>query len=347
MKKISFVAAVALLALSACKESFKKGDNGLEYKIVTKGSGEPIPYGQYMQIHVAQFYNNGKTDSLLSDSRTSPQGSLIEVLDSVSTPPQYFKILKQLKKGDSLVIRQLTDSAFKGNMESMPPFFKKGKYLITTVKMEDIFATKELADAARIKSMEAAQVKQKAAAAEQIKKDDKILTDYFAKNNIQASKGALGTYVQVLQPGTGATIDTGVVVKANYTGKTMEGKTFDSNTDPAFNHQQPLLVNMTTDPSLGTTVIPGWTDGFKLINKGAKAKFYIPSSLAYGAQGAGADIKPNTILVFDIEVLDVLNRAQASAAAGEQRREMEAMQKRYMDSMQKAQPQPQQAPPAN
>jgi FKBP-type peptidyl-prolyl cis-trans isomerase len=340
MKKISFVAAISVLAFTACKESFKKGDNGLEYKIISSGSGETIPYGQYMQIHVAQFYNNGKSDSLLSDSRTSPQGSMVEVLDSVGTPPQYFKILKQLKKGDSLVIRQLTDSAFKANMESMPPFFKKGHYLITTVKMENIYATRELADSARAKGMAAAQEKQKALAAEQIKKDDKILTDYFAKNNIQASKGALGTYVQILQPGTGATIDTGVVVKANYTGKTMEGKTFDSNTDPAFNHMQPLLVNMTNDPSLGTTVIPGWTDGFKLINKGAKAKFYIPSSLAYGAQGAGADIKPNSILVFDIEVLDVLNKVQALAAATEERKKMEEMQKRYMDSMQKAQPQP-------
>jgi FKBP-type peptidyl-prolyl cis-trans isomerase len=349
MKKISFVAAISLLAFSACKESFKKGDNGLEYKIVSKGSGEVIPYGQYMQIHVAQFYNNGKTDSLLSDSRTGPQGSMIEVLDSVNTPPQYYKILKQLKKGDSLVIRQLTDSAFRDNMASMPPFFKKGRYLVTTVKLEDIFATKELADAARVKSQEAAQVRQKAAAADQIKKDDKILTDYFAKNNIQASKGVLGTYVQILQPGTGAAIDTGVVVKTNYTGKTLDGKTFDSNTDPAFNHVQPLLVNMTNDPSLGTTVIPGWTDGFKLLNKGAKAKFYIPSSLAYGAQGAGADIKPNSILVFDVEVLDVLNKDQAASAAGEERRKMEEMQKRYMDSMQRAQPQqaPQQTPPSN
>lgn len=343
MKKISFVAAISILAFSACKESYKKGDSGLEYKIVTKGSGDPIPYGQYMQIEVAQFYNNGKEDSLLSDSRTSPQGSLIEVLDSVSTPPQYFKILKQLKKGDSLVIRQLTDSAFKGNIESMPPFFKKGRYLITTVKLQDIFATREIAETARMKSMEQAQVKQKAAASEQMKKDDKTLAEYFAKNKIQASKAPLGTYVQILQPGTGATIDTSVVVKANYTGKTMEGKPFDSNTDPSFNHVQPFLVNMTSDPSLGQAVIPGWTDGFKLLNKGAKAKFYIPSSLAYGAQGSGGAIKPNSILVFDVEVLDVLSRAQATAAVTSERKMMEEMQKRYMDSAQKAQPQ--QAPP--
>lgn len=340
MKKISFVAALSVLALTACKESFKKGDNGLEYKIISSGKGELIGYGHFMQIHVAQYYNNGKSDSLLSDSRTSPQGSMVEILDSLTTPPQYFKILRQLKKGDSLVIRQLTDSAFRTNPESMPPFFKKGHYLITTVKMENYYKDRAQADSARNKGMEQAQVKQKSLAAEQLVKDDKTLTEFFTKNNIKAGKAPLGTYVEITTPGTGANIDTSVVVKTNYTGKTMEGKTFDSNTDPKFNHVQPFLVNMTSDPSLGGGVIPGWTDGLKLLNKGAKAKFYIPSSLAYGAQGAGADIKPNSILIFDIEVVDILNKAQASVAAELERKKMEDMQKRYMDSMQKAQPQP-------
>lgn len=120
----------------------------------------------------------------------------------------------------------------------------------------------------------------------------------------------------------------------------MDGHIFDSNTDPAKGPVHPLIVNMTSDPSLGVTVIKGWTDGMTLLNKGAKAKFYIPSSLGYGAQGAGADIAPNSILIFDIEVADVLNKAQAKIAAEEQNKQMQAMQKHYMDSVQKLQPNP-------
>ncbi|RYF80348.1 MAG: FKBP-type peptidyl-prolyl cis-trans isomerase, partial [Chitinophagaceae bacterium] len=125
-------------------------------------------------------------------------------------------------------------------------------------------------------------------------------------------------------------------------GKTLEGTTFDSNTDPKFNHTEPLLVNLTNEPSAGQKVIPGWEDGFKLLNKGAKAKFYVPSSLGYGAQGAGQDIKPNAILVFDVEVADLLTKSQAIALATAQQQKMQEMQKRYMDSMQKANPQMQQ-----
>lgn len=342
MRKVSLVLALAIFALSACTESFKKGDEGIEYKIISSGNGEKVAYGEFMQMEIAQLYNDGKKDSVISDTRTSPQGPAFEVLDSANMPPAYFKILGQLKKGDSLVIRIMVDSAFKNAPQGIPAFFKKGNFLYTTAKVQNIFKTREQADSARTVAMAAAQEKQKVLDAAQITKDDKTLTEYFAKNNIQAVKASKGTYVQIITPGTGANIDTSVVAKVNYTGKTMEGKTFDSNTDPAFNHVQPFLVNMTSDQSLGQGVIAGWTDGMTLLNKGAKAKFYIPSALAYGSQGAGQDIKPNSILVFDIEVVDVLNRTQALAAADQERKMMEAMQKKYMDSMQKANPQPQQ-----
>lgn len=342
MRKVSLVLALAIFALSACKESFKKGEEGIEYKIISSGKGEKVGYGEFMQMQISQLYNDGKKDSVLTDTRTSPQGPAFEVLDSTNMPPAYYKILSQLKKGDSLIIRIMVDSAFKNSPQGIPEFFKKGNYLSTTVKVEDIFKTRELADAARTKAMAAAQEKQELVDAEQITKDDKTLTEFFAKNNIQAVKAPKGTYVQIITPGTGANVDTSVVAKVNYTGKTMEGKAFDSNTDPAFNHVQPYLVNMTNDPSLGQPVITGWTDGMTLLNKGAKAKFYIPSALAYGSQGAGQDIKPNAILVFDIEVLDVLNKTQAVTAMQAERKVMEAMQKKMMDSMQKANPQPQQ-----
>ncbi|MBK7885670.1 MAG: FKBP-type peptidyl-prolyl cis-trans isomerase [Chitinophagaceae bacterium] len=116
----------------------------------------------------------------------------------------------------------------------------------------------------------------------------------------------------------------------NYTGKTLAGKVFDSNTDPQFQHVDPLVVNMKGG------VIRGWTDGLTLLKKGAKARFYIPSPLAYGAQGAGADIKPNEILIFDINVIDIVSQEEAMLQADKERMQMEAMQKQ-INEMQKAQ----------
>jgi hypothetical protein len=148
----------------------------------------------------------------------------------------------------------------------------------------------------------------------------------------------MGTYVQVIQPGTGALLDTSVVAKVNYTGMTMDGKVFDSNTDPSKGHVEPFLVNLTNDKSLGSPVINGWYDGLKMLSKGAKAKFFIPSTLAYGKQGAGADIKPNSILMFDIDVVDVLSKEQAKGEAEKVQKERMAKQKKFLDSMRNAMP---------
>ncbi|MDB5201128.1 MAG: Peptidylprolyl isomerase [Ferruginibacter sp.] len=337
MRKVSYLLLLAVVAFSACQESFKKGEEGLEYKIISKDkNAAKIEYGNFMQIHISQFYNDGKKDSLLSDSRTTMPG--FEVLDSMSVPPAYFKILSQVRKGDSVVIRVMTDSAFKKNPQGIPPPFMKGHYLTTTVKVIDIYKTREQADAARSQAMVEGEKKQKALSEEQLVKDDKMIAEYLKKNNITATKGAQGTYVQIITPGVGPNADTSNVVKVYYTGKTLAGKRFDSNNDAEARSHEPLVVNLTNDPSLGQPLIGGFNDGMVLLNKGAKAKFYIPSSLGYGAQGAGADIAPNSILVFDIDVLDVLNKSQAKALAAEQAKKMQAMQKHYMDSIQKAQP---------
>ena len=212
MRNISYVSLMAVLMLAACKQDFKKGEMGLEYKIISgSGSGPQIKTGEVMQIQLCQMYNTGKVDSIMNDTRTT-SGPVIETLDSASMPPAYFKILSQIRKGDSLVIRVLTDSAFKENLSQMPAFFQKGHYLITTAKVLNIFKTREEADSARQAEMVIARKRDSLNAIEIQAKDSKTIEEYLAKNNIKAVKAPMGTYVEILQPGTGANIDTSNVV---------------------------------------------------------------------------------------------------------------------------------------
>ena len=92
----------------------------------------------------------------------------------------------------------------------------------------------------------------------------------------------------------------GQKITVNYTGKTTDGKIFDSNVDPSKGHVQPF----TTEIGVGK-VIPGWDEGFLSMKVGGKRKLIIPSDLGYGAQGQGADIPPNAMLIFDVELLKV------------------------------------------
>ncbi len=336
MRKISYLLLATAVAFSACTESYKKGDDGMQYKIIADGKGETLKTGQFLELHFTSILS-GKKDSVLNSSRDQGAAQIMP-FDSAQLPPAYFKLFKQMRNGDSLSTKTLVDSMFKNQPQGMPPFMKKGMFLITNIKIINVYKTQEEADKARKAGMAAAEVIAKAKGEVLAKIDDKTLTDFFEKNKIKVTKTAKGTYVEILQAGTGAMLDTTVFAKINYTGKTLDGKMFDSNTDPAKGHLEPLSVNLTNDQSLGNGVIPGMTEGLLGLQKGAKAKLYIPSGLAYGPRGAGGDIAPNTNLIFEVEVLDILSKVQVKADNEVRQKQMEAKQKHYMDSVKKATP---------
>ncbi len=126
------------------------------------------------------------------------------------------------------------------------------------------------------------------------------LKEYFAKNHVEPVKTESGMYILITQKGSGELVKQGQQVTMNYTGRTLDDKIFDSNTDPKFGHVEPF-----TFIAGAGQVIQGWDIGVQMLNVGSKATFYIPSRLAYGAEGAGKAIKPFSVLIFDVEVTDV------------------------------------------
>ena len=335
MKHSFYFAAIAALLLASCTQPFKKSEGGIEYKIITDGKGSVIKTGNFFEIAFDQTYKGTNKDTVLFSSKDF--SNQIVGLDSAALPPAYYKIFSQIRKGDSIVVKQVTDSLMKPGGQ-FPPFIKKGGHVIAHYKIVSIFTSRESADSAYKSQMLMAKSKDSIKSLAQLKIDDKTITDYLAKNNIKATKAPLGTYVQILTEGAGDAIDTSKVLKVMYTGKTLEdGKVFDSNKDPKFNHTEALPVNMGAPAGTQGSVIKGWTDGLSLMKKGSKANLYIPSSLAYGSQGAGADIKPNSNLVFEVEIVDVITAAQARVEAELERAKMEAMQKKMMDSAKNAQ----------
>ncbi|HNU87390.1 MAG TPA: FKBP-type peptidyl-prolyl cis-trans isomerase [Ferruginibacter sp.] len=344
-----FYLAFCVLALAACTGGFKKGDKGLEYKLIANGSGNKINYGDFIQLHIKQVYN-GTKDTVLYDSHEfMPR---IQVFDSVNTPIEYFKVMRNLRIGDSLVIRILADTVLKRLGEQAPPFMKKGKYMYTHVKLINIFKTREQADSANNaektkmkpnlfkKQMEEVEKELAKTSKEQMAKDDKIIADYLAKNNIKAQRTKLGTYVAIQNEGTGDQINFNSVVSVNYTGKTLDSSVvFDSNVDPAFQHVAPYEVKI-WEIGGPTSVIIGWIDALQQLKNGSKATVYIPSALAYGPQGNGDKIKPHANLIFDIEVKDAMSEeaynAKLKQLQDESMRKMQEQEKARVDSIQKA-----------
>ncbi len=105
-----------------------------------------------------------------------------------------------------------------------------------------------------------------------------------------------GLRYQILQKGTGAKAAKGKNVSVHYKGQLSDGTVFDS----SYKRKEPI------DFQLGVgQVISGWDEGITLLNVGDKARFVIPSELAYGERGAGGVIPPGATLIFDVELMAV------------------------------------------
>ena len=121
-----------------------------------------------------------------------------------------------------------------------------------------------------------------------------------AKELETISKGfdetASGLRYQILKAGDGTKAEAGKKVSVHYKGQLANGTVFDS----SYSRNQPI------DFTLGIgQVIPGWDEGIQLLRVGDRARFVIPSDLAYGSRGAGGVIPPDATLIFDVELMDV------------------------------------------
>lgn len=337
MKQFFYLLTASVVVLSSCNGSFKKGEKGMEYKIVSNGDGKTIQNGNFFEIQFEQTYKSTDKDTVLYDSKK--YANQIATLDSTAIPPAYYKIFSQAKKGDSIIVKQLIDSIMTPE-NPLPPYMKKGGHLIAYYKIVNVYTTKEAADSAYKAQMEVAKIKDSVNAIAQLQKDDKVIVDYLKSKNIKAQKTPKGVYVEILQAGIGAKVTDSVGVQMKYTGKSFAGKAFDSNIDSTFGHTDLLPVQM-----WAPRVIAGWVDGLRLLAQGSKARFYIPSSLGYGAQGQQPAIAPNENLIFDVEVVSVSDKKKAMAdemamqkKMMEQQKQMQAMQEKMKG---------QQAPPTS
>ncbi len=137
---------------------------------------------------------------------------------------------------------------------------------------------------------------------------EKASKDFLAKNAKEAGVKTTATGLQysVVSKGKDAKAakpKASDTVKVHYEGKLVNGTVFDS----SIARGEPI-----TFPLNG--VIPGWTEGVQLMNVGDKFHFVIPPELGYGAQGAGP-IPPNSVLVFDVELLAIEAPAAPAPAA--------------------------------
>jgi len=138
---------------------------------------------------------------------------------------------------------------------------------------------------------------------------------FLAANKSKAGVVALpsGLQYKIEKAGTGLKPTANDSVVCNYRGTLIDGKEFDS----SYKRGQPATFPV-------TGVIKGWTEALQLMPVGSKWQLFIPSELAYGDRGAGADIGPGATLIFEVELMSIEDKSKdKTPAQDEQKKEPE------------------------
>lgn len=265
---------------------FKKTADGLLYQIIKDEPGDTHPQkDDVIEMHV----NIRIGDSVLLNSRKMNGNEPFKFpLMEGTFKSDWVNGISLLTAGDSAVFYVPVDSAKKYSQGQFPEFAKSGDTVVYEVMLLSIASAEET------------KKKEAEAAEKQMTDDDNKLQAYFAENKLTPQKTESGLYYIIDKPGSGPVIEVGQKATVDYTGMLLNGEKFDSNVDPEFQHVQPFAFVV----GVGQ-VIRGWDEGLLLLNKGAKARFFIPSPLAYGANAPSPKIPANAILVFEVAVKNI------------------------------------------
>jgi len=300
--------ALAAIGFASCNGGLKQGPGGLLYDVHSEKSKTKIKEGDFVAAYVVV---KNDADSIIFNSYdgSQPQYLVVEKPQFKGDMMDGFKLVGE---GDSVTIKTVADSAFKGG-QPRPEKFKSSKYIVYDLKIVKVIPKGTLTDEVfqrTISTYIRGQV-------ETVKKEEPAkIQKYIADNKLNVSKTDSGLYYVVTKPGTGPLMAPGDTAVVNYTGRLLStGKVFDTNVKAEavkaklehieMRPFQPIRIPVGM-PVGQEAVIPGWNQGFLLLNKGAKATLIIPSKLGYGERGM-QQIPGNAPLVFDVELLDIVH----------------------------------------
>lgn len=307
MRITKMLIGLLLVLCVACDKSERETLSGLKYKVVKEGTGVPAKEGELLLFN---FILKDSKDSIYRSTYEVdfPQYMPMRDTTGMSREDGLTQMLRMLKQGDSVHVTIPIKDFFKNyRREALPPEQDSTLDLIFQFKVEaimsrDSFMTYQRDFYAKLQQ-------------EQIVKDSVAIEAYLLKNNITAQKTESGLYYSITRPGQGENGKPGQAAKVDYAGYTLEGAYFDTSIKSVamekglYNPEREKFMpygpyEFTIDRR---EVINGWDEALKVLNKGSKATIFVPSRMAYGPQGQNR-IKPNEVLIFELEVVDLKDK---------------------------------------
>lgn len=284
-------------SLNAQKSKFKGFEitkTGLHYRFITLNKNALQAKEDSTVLDVAMTYYVAQNDSLLFSTKDAPNGTIQVALFPSTYKGDIMEGIRMLHIGDSAQFITPIDSFFLKTAQSpVPAGIPSGRDLKIAIKVKGIQTR-----AQQIESQKKQLEEQDKMSKENKIKEATTIAEYILQNGITEKPTASGLYYIETVKGNGEKPSSGKKVSVHYTGYLLDGKKFDSSVDRG----QPFQFTLGAGQ-----VIKGWDEGVALMSVGTSAKLLLPSSIAYGPNGAGGVIPPFAPLLFEVQLLKIEN----------------------------------------
>lgn len=289
--RIYLVVVLAAL-MSACNQNNDfVTESGIEVSCLVKGEGSKPQKDSIIVLYMSIVTENDKV--LLE---TNPMQPMALAYDPEMEAGHVQEVLNNLEEGDSVYFETTAENLFTETYKQpLPPDMTAETKILVKMKFAEQMS-REAYQAFSMKIQEEQQKNELAVMDEKLIADGDSIDAYLAEKNIEAQTSESGLRYVITAEGSGQSPEPGDMVAVHYTGTLLTGEVFDSSVERGEPIEFPIGQG---------NVIPGWDEGISYLKKGGKATFYIPSPLAYGARARSAQIAPYTILLFDVELVDV------------------------------------------
>ena len=290
-----------LLISAACSTTKRETPKGYAYDLIKEGTGETVKAGEYLMVNM--LFKDGK-DSVWSDTKGNEVPMLMKIREVSPDEEGLEEIFRTLKAGDSIVCAMPAKILFEKTWGQPLP-----AEIDSSSNFTFYLGVKEILNEEQMMSLE--QELMQKFSARQTAKDSEIINNHLTEANIQAESTESGLRYQITKEGKGVLPTSGQTVSIDYAGYMLDGTLFDTSNEAVakangvYNAARPYEPYTLTAGIGNGGVIRGWEEAILLMKKGTKMRVWIPSALAYGPQQRSEIIKENSVLVFDMELVDI------------------------------------------
>lgn len=302
--KLKMLTGLLLICMACSKD--KETPSGIKFTVLRKGDGIKLDSGKFLVVNMV--YKDGK-DSVYNDTGKNGVPFIIPVQKEVPKGDGVLEAIMMMTKGDSIIFKVAAKTLFEKTFRSqLPPGIDSASQFTFNIGLVDVLNQEQI-QKLQGEIMAKQNEKFEKQKMQQFVKDLEIIDNHLTEKGITAQKTESGLRYVITKQGKGENARPGQNASINYSGFLLNGKIFDTCVESVarlnnvYTEGRPYApYDVVVDEG---QVIQGWHDAMKLMNKGSKITVYIPSTLAYGNQKRSEEILENSILVFDMEMVDL------------------------------------------